>query len=203
MELFLLLPSFQSKNFFNTDYSIPFKDSDTCFGNRKQNYQNRKWNYLSYFLASKKKNFFNKVYSTEFKDSDTGFGNMKQNYSNRKWNYSSQFLASNKKTYFTKISLHHSRIQILILETGNRISKTGNYFSSFLDSNKKLHYQCLFYTIIGFRYWFWKQEIESFKQEMELVLLLLSFQSKIFFNTNYSTPFKDSDTCFGNRKQNY
>ena len=35
MELFILLPGFQEKNFFNKVYSTKFKDSDTGFGNRK------------------------------------------------------------------------------------------------------------------------------------------------------------------------
>ena len=72
------------------------------------------------------KNFFSKVFSSPFKDSDYVFGTRKYNHSNRKWNYFSYFLASNKKTSLTKIILHHSRIQILILETGNRIVETGN-----------------------------------------------------------------------------
>ena len=45
--------------------------------------------------------------------------------------------------------------------------------------------------------------MELFKQEMELFLLLIGLQSKIFFYKFYFLSFKDSDNSFQNRKWNY
>ena len=53
MELFLLLPYLESKNFCDKIFSIFTKEFKTSFRNRKWNYQNRKWNYFSYFHSSK------------------------------------------------------------------------------------------------------------------------------------------------------
>ena len=53
----------------------------------KINFQNRKWNYFSYFQASDEKNFF---YKTFFNWSN-GF---KIDFQNRKWNYFSHFQTS-------------------------------------------------------------------------------------------------------------
>ena len=61
----------------------------------------------------------------------------------------------------------------------------------------------MIYTIQGVRNQFQKQEMELFKQEMELFLLFRGLQSKNFLNKVWSTQFKYSETGFRNRKWNY
>ena len=87
MELFLLFPDLQSKNFFYKMFLILTNESRTGFENRKWKYPNRKWNYFFYFLTSDQNNMF-LAFINEFK---TGFENKKWNYPNRKWNFFSYF----------------------------------------------------------------------------------------------------------------
>ena len=47
MELVLLLPELQSKNFFYKMFLTFINESKTSFVNRKWNYPHRKWNYLT------------------------------------------------------------------------------------------------------------------------------------------------------------
>ena len=70
MELFLLFPDFQLKNFFykmfqsfNNAIKTGFENRKWNYTNRKWNYQNRKWNYFSYFQPSDQKNSFTKCFS--------------------------------------------------------------------------------------------------------------------------------------------
>ena len=62
MELFLLLPDLQSKNFFYKKFVTFKNESKTGFENRKWNYLNRKWNYFSYFVTSNHKPSFTKSF---------------------------------------------------------------------------------------------------------------------------------------------
>ena len=73
MELFPLLLSLQSKDFFYKDQSLPFKDSDTSFEKRKWNYLNKEMELFLLLLSLQSKNFFNKGQSLPFNDSDTSF----------------------------------------------------------------------------------------------------------------------------------
>ena len=50
MELFLLLPDLQSKNFFYKKFLTFKNESKTGFENRKWNYPNRKWNIIVLLL---------------------------------------------------------------------------------------------------------------------------------------------------------
>ena len=51
------------KNFFYKMFLIYTKGFEIDFQNRKQNYPNRKWNYLSHFQASNQKTSFTKCFS--------------------------------------------------------------------------------------------------------------------------------------------
>ena len=62
MELFLLFPDLQSKDFFYKMFLNFINEFKACFENRKWNYPNRKWNYFSYFLTSDRKNFYYKMF---------------------------------------------------------------------------------------------------------------------------------------------
>ena len=55
MELFLILPDLQSKNFFYKKFLTFTMESKTGDEKRKWNYPNSKWNYFFYFLTSNKK----------------------------------------------------------------------------------------------------------------------------------------------------
>ena len=60
MELFLLIPDLQLKNFIYKMFLNFIKEFKAGFENRKWNYPNRKWNYFSYFLTSDQKTSFKK-----------------------------------------------------------------------------------------------------------------------------------------------
>ena len=62
MELFLLFPDLQLKNFFYKKFITFQNESKTGFENRKWNHSNRKWNYFSYFLISDPKTSFTKCF---------------------------------------------------------------------------------------------------------------------------------------------
>ena len=62
MELFILLPDLQSKNFFYKLFLNFINKSKAAFENRKWNYPNRKWNYFSYFPTSDQKVTFAKCF---------------------------------------------------------------------------------------------------------------------------------------------
>ena len=74
----------------------------TGFENWILNYPNRKRNYFSCIISSKKKNSILQNVSDCTNESKTGFINRKWNYSNRKWNYSYYFLTSYQTTSFKK-----------------------------------------------------------------------------------------------------
>ena len=62
MELFLLFPDLQSKNFFHKMFLTFTNGFKTGFENRKLNYPNRKWIYPYYFLTSYEKTYFKNFY---------------------------------------------------------------------------------------------------------------------------------------------
>ena len=62
MELFLLFPDLQSKNFFNKIFLNFINEFKAGFKNRKWNHPNRKWNYFSFFLTSDQKTSFKKSF---------------------------------------------------------------------------------------------------------------------------------------------
>ena len=67
MELFLLFPDLQLKNFFHKMFLNFMKEFKAGFGiissiEFKTGFENRKWNYFSYFLTSNQKKFFYKMF---------------------------------------------------------------------------------------------------------------------------------------------
>ena len=60
MELFLLFPDLQSKNFFYKKFVTFQNESKNGFDNRKWNYPNRKWDYFSYLLTTDQTTSFTK-----------------------------------------------------------------------------------------------------------------------------------------------
>ena len=62
MELFLLFPDLQSKNFFYKMFLNFINEFKAGFKNRKWNHPNRKWNYFSYFLTSDQKTSLTKYF---------------------------------------------------------------------------------------------------------------------------------------------
>ena len=60
MELFLLFPDLQSKNFFYKIFLTFTNEFKTGFENKKSKYSNRKWNYFFYFLTFDFKTSFTK-----------------------------------------------------------------------------------------------------------------------------------------------
>ena len=52
IELFLLYPDLQLKNFFYEIFLNFINEFKAAFKNKKWNYPPRKWNYFSYFLIS-------------------------------------------------------------------------------------------------------------------------------------------------------
>ena len=109
--------------------------------------------------------------------------NRKWNNSNRKWNFFSHFQTSAEKTSFTKCFSFDPRGPKLIFETGNGIIQTGNGIISPTSRPliKELLLQNIFHLFQGAQNWFSKQEMELFKQEMEIFLPLPGLWSKNFF----------------------
>jgi hypothetical protein len=95
--------------------------------------ENRKWNYLSYFLVSDQE-------TSRSDASKNDFRNRKWNYFNRKWNYFPYFYASDQETSLATVVLLDQMLPKMISETGNGIILTGNGIISptFMPLFKKL-----------------------------------------------------------------
>ena len=126
-------------------------------------------------------------------------------FQNRKWNYFFHFQASDQKTSFTKCFSFGPRGSKLIFKTGNEIIQTGNGIISPTSRPliKKLLLQHLLHINQGVKNWFSKQEMELFKQEMELFLPLPGLWSNNFFYNIISISTNEFKINFQNRKWSY
>ena len=90
----------------------------------------------------------------------------------------------------------------MFLKTGNGTFQTGDGIISptYRPLTKKLLLQHLLHIYQGIQNLFSKQEMELFKQEMELFILLPDLQSKNFFYKKFPTFKNESKTGFENRK---
>ena len=111
MELFILLSGLLSKNFYYNIFFIITNEIKIDFQNRKGNYTNRKWNYLSYFQASYQKKFFYNIFFIFTRELKIDFQNRKWNYPNRKWNFLSYFQASDQKILLQNVSHQSQGVQ--------------------------------------------------------------------------------------------
>ena len=140
---------------------------------------------LTYFWS---KNLFYKIFSIQPEESKTSFRNRKHNYWNRKWNYFSYLLTSDQKTSFTKYFPFNLKSPKPVLETGNRIIKTGNgiIFPTYLLLIKKLIIQNIFCSTQRVQ----KQIIKTGNQIIEtgtgIFFLLTDLWSKNLFHKIFS-----------------
>ena len=93
----------------------------------------------------------------------------------------------------------------MIFKTGNGIFQTWNRIISPTSRPliKKLLLQDVSHFFKGVWDWYSKQEMELFKQEMELFLPLSGPWSKNYFYKNFLISTKEFKIDFQNRKQNY
>ena len=85
----------------------------------------------------------------------------------------------------------------------NNLNRKWNYLSHFRPSDQKLLLQDVSYFSKGVSKWFSKQEMDLFKQEMELFLPLPVLWSKNFFNKKFLISTKEFKIDFQNRNRNY